>query len=395
MKNLWNKSESLKYIKHYKKYNVSNDLALRIYTTHLLGGEKKLVLHGGGNTSVKTNYKNIFGEINKVIYVKGSGWDMSNLTHEGMPGLNINPLLKTLSLKKLNDENMVNYLRSNLIDSKSPNPSVETLLHTYLPHKYVDHTHSNAFLSLVNLKNSKEICKKLFGNKLGIVPYVMPGFELAKLCHNIYQSNTNVEGLILLNHGIFTFGDTAKQSYDRMIKYVNVVEKYINNGKHKIKSVKNIKVKGYEQLSLLIRKTYNQIDKNKWIVQLNNSKKNIEFSLFKDLEKLFSKGPVTPDHVIRIKSKPLVIKYKDINNIHNLIIKYTKDYIKYFKKYKINIKSSKISDALPRIIIIQGIGYFSIGRNYKEAKISYDIFGSMKHSIIDSYKIGDFQSINE
>ena len=395
MKNLWDKYEGLKYIKHYKKYNVSNDLALRIYTTHLLGGEKKLVLHGGGNTSVKTNYKNIFGEINKVIYVKGSGWDMSNLTHEGMPGLNINPLLKTLSLKKLNDENMVNYLRSNLIDSKSPNPSVETLLHTYLPHKYVDHTHSNAFLSLVNLKNSKEICKKLFGNKLGIVPYVMPGFELAKLCHNIYQSNTNVEGLILLNHGIFTFGDTAKQSYDRMIKYVNVVEKYINNGKHKIKSVKNIKVKGYEQLSLLIRKTYNQIDKNKWIVQLNNSKKNIEFSLFKDLEKLFSKGPVTPDHVIRIKSKPLVIKYKDINNIHNLIIKYTKDYIKYLKKYKINIKSSKISDALPRIIIIQGIGYFSIGRNHKEAKISYDIFGSMKHSIIDSYKIGDFQSINE
>ena len=395
MKNLWDKSEGLKYIKHYKKYNVSNDLALRIYTTHLLGGEKKLVLHGGGNTSVKTNYKNIFSEINKVIYVKGSGWDMSNLTHEGMPGLNINPLLKTLSLKKLNDENMVNYLRSNLIDSKSPNPSVETLLHTYLPHKYVDHTHSNAFLSLVNLKNSKEICKKLFGNKLGIVPYVMPGFELAKLCHNIYQSNTNVEGLILLNHGIFTFGDTAKQSYDRMIKYVNVVEKYINNSKHKIKSVKNIKVKGYEQLSLLIRKTYNQIDKNKWIVQLNNSKKNIEFSLFKDLEKLFSKGPVTPDHVIRIKSKPLVIKYKDIKNIHKLIIKYTKDYIKYFKKYKINIKSSKISDALPRIIIIQGIGYFSIGRNYKEAKISYDIFGSMKHSIIDSYKIGDFQSINE
>ena len=101
MKNLWDKSEGLKYIKHYKKYNVSNDLALRIYTTHLLGGEKKLVLHGGGNTSVKTNYKNIFGEINKVIYVKGSGWDMSNLTHEGMPGLNINPLLKTLSLKKL------------------------------------------------------------------------------------------------------------------------------------------------------------------------------------------------------------------------------------------------------------------------------------------------------
>ena len=135
MKNLWNNYESLKYIKYYKKYKVAKDLALRIYTTHILGSEKKLVLHGGGNTSVKTNYKNIFAENKKVIYVKGSGWDMSNLTHDGMPGLNINPLLKTLLLKKLNDQNMVNFLRSNLINSNAPNPSVETLLHAYLPHK--------------------------------------------------------------------------------------------------------------------------------------------------------------------------------------------------------------------------------------------------------------------
>ena len=101
------------------------------------------------------------------------------------------------------------------------------MLHAYLPHKYVDHTHSNAFLSLVNLTNSKEICKKIFNKKLGIVPYIMPGFDLAKLCHQIYLSNNKIEGLILLNHGIFTFGDSAKQSYDRMIKYVNIVEKFI------------------------------------------------------------------------------------------------------------------------------------------------------------------------
>ena len=337
MKNLWNNSESLKYIKYYKKYNVSKDLALRIYTTHLLGGEKKLVLHGGGNTSVKTNNFNIFGEEDKVIYVKGSGWDMSNLTHEGMPGLNISPLLKTLSLKKLNDKNMVNFLRSNLINSNAPNPSVESLLHAYLPHKCVDHTHSNAFLSLVNLKNSKEICKKLFHNKLSLVPYVMPGFDLAKLCHKIYQSNRSVEGLILLNHGIFTFGDSAKQSYDRMIKYVRIVENFIAKGKNNIKFTKNIKVKGLENLPLLIRKSYSEINENKWIVKLNNSKKDIKFSLLQNLDKLLSKGPVTPDHVIRIKSKPLVIKYKDVERLNDFILQYTKDYIKYFKKYKNSI----------------------------------------------------------
>ena len=394
MKNLWNNSKSLKYINYYKKLNVSKDLALRIYTTHLLGGENKLVLHGGGNTSVKTNYKNIFGEINKAIYVKGSGWDMSNLSHEGMPGLIIDPLLKTLSLNKLNDENMVNFLRSNLVDSNAPNPSVETLLHAYLPHKYVDHTHSNAFLSLVNLINSKEICLKLFGQKLGIVPYVMPGFELAKLCHKIYLSNKEIEGLILLNHGIFTFGETAKQSYDRMIKHVSTVENYIFNSKKNIKISKFNIIKNSQDTSLIIRKIFNKIDGNKWIVKLNKSKKDQKFSLIKDINKLFSKGPVTPDHVIRIKSKPLIVKFKDVDKIDKFIIKYSIDYIKYFNKYKIFIKNSKISDTLPRIIIIQGLGYFSIGRNRKEEQISSDIFCSMKSSIVDSYKIGNFRSIN-
>ena len=394
MKNLWKNSESLKYIDYYKKNNVSQDLALRIYTTHLLGGEKKLVLHGGGNTSVKTNFKNIFGRDQKVIYVKGSGCDMSNLTHKGMPGLNIDPLLTSLSLKKLNDENMVNFLRSNLIDSNSPNPSVETLLHAYLPHKFVDHTHSNAFLSLVNLKNSKEICKKLFGNRLGIVPYVMPGFDLAKLCHKIYNLNPNIEGLILLNHGIFTFGDTAKKSYDRMIKNVTILEKFITKNKINIKFINPTKIYKLGDLSLSIRKKYTEIDGNKWIVKLHNEKKNIEFTLRKDLKELFSKGPVTPDHVIRIKSKPLVLKYTDINKIDKLITQYTNDYIKYFHKYKSNVKFSKISDPLPRILIIQGLGYFSVGRNSQEQKISSDIFCSMKDSILDSCKIGNFKSIN-
>ena len=395
MKNLWKDSESLKYIDYYKKYKIAKDLALRIYTTHLLGGEKKLVLHGGGNTSVKTIYKNIFDENIDAIYVKGSGWDMSNLTHEGMPGLNIKPLLKTLLLKKLDDKKMVNFLRSNLIDSNAPNPSVETLLHAYLPHKYIDHTHSNAFLSLVNLKNSKEICKKIFNNKLGIVPYVMPGFDLAKLCYKIYKLDENIEGLILLNHGIFTFGKNAKQSYDRMIKYVSVVEKYIANSKKTIKYKTKIKDLEIADLSLKIRNIYSEIDGNRWIVRLHNTKKDIKFSLIQDLEKLFSKGPVTPDHVIRIKAKPLFVKSSNIGAINKFISNYTKDYNGYFNKYQSNVKNSLISDPLPRIIIIEGFGYFSIGRNMQEEKISSDIFHSMKLSITDSYKIGLFKSINK
>ena len=186
----------------------------------------------------------------------------------------------------------------------------------------------------------------------------MPGFELAKLCHKIYNLNPKIEGLILLNHGIFTFGDTAKKSYDRMIKNVTILEKFITKNKINIKFINPTKVYRLGDLSLSIRKKYTEIDGNKWIVKFHNEKKDIEFTLRKDLKELFSKGPVTPDHVIRIKSKPLVLKYADINKIDKLITQYTNAYIKYFHKYKSNVKFSKISDPLPRILIIQGLGYF-------------------------------------
>ena len=213
MKNLWNKKIANDYIKKYAKKKISKDLALRIYTTHLLGSEKKLVLHGGGNTSLKETQKDIFNKTTDVMHVKGSGWDMSNLTEDGMPTVLLDPLMKTLAFKKMTDNNMVNFLRNNLLNPSSPNPSVETLLHAFLPHKYIDHTHSNAILSLVNLENSNTILKKIFGNKLAIVPYVMPGFDLAKICYQTYNKDKKVEGLLLLNHGIFTFAETAEDSY--------------------------------------------------------------------------------------------------------------------------------------------------------------------------------------
>ena len=402
MKNLWNHNTSRDYINNYKKFGVNQDLALRIYTTHLLGGEKKLVLHGGGNTSVKSYYTDIFNQKSRVIFVKGSGWDMSDLNHQGMPGLKLESLLKTISLKKMTDDNMVNYLRSNLLDSNSPNPSVETLLHAFLPHKYVDHTHSNAILSLVNLKESTFLIKKIFGNNLAIVPYIMPGFQLAKLSYEIYNNDKNVEGMLLLNHGIFTFGENAKQSYDRMIKYVTIAENYIKLNKKKYSCLKLNNLKISNDIPIICRKIFKKIDNNKWIIKLNSSKDDREFTLRKDINILFNKGPVTPDHVIRIKSQPLIISPKDLNKIsldpHNLkrlINNFCKNYNKYFLKYKKEVKNSKIADTLPRIIILQGIGFLSIGRNSTEERISKDIFNSMKQSILDSYMIGNFSSISK
>ena len=180
MKNNWSKKIAKKYIKKYKKLGFSTDLALRVYTTRLLGRNKELVLHGGGNTSVKTSIKDTDGRKYKVLCVKGSGWDMAEIEPEGLPAVKLNPLLALKNKKKLSDEEMVAYQKRNLINIKSPNPSVETFLHAFLPFKFVDHTHSDAIMNVTNRPNSYAFCKKIFGKKVSLIPYVMPGYGLAQ-----------------------------------------------------------------------------------------------------------------------------------------------------------------------------------------------------------------------
>src|SRR6266540_4981735 len=210
MKNLWSDSDAKAAIAQHAGKGIGEDLALRVYTTRLLGGEPRLVLHGGGNTSVKTKVADITGAEVEVLCVKGSGWDMGTIEAPGLPAVRLDPLRELGGLQALSDEDMVNVQRCNLLDSKSPNPSVETLLHAFLPHKFIDHTHANAILSIVDQPDGEALCAELYDWRASVVPYVMPGFGLAKTAADIYDYEPAVEGLILHKHGIFTFGDSAR-----------------------------------------------------------------------------------------------------------------------------------------------------------------------------------------
>ena len=181
MKSLWNAKDAQAAIERYAGDGIAADLALRVYTTRLLGGEPKLVLHGGGNTSLKTQVTDMVGETWDVLCVKGSGWDMGTIEPAGLPAVKLNPLRRARAFDALSDEDMVKLQRANLIDPASPNPSVETLMHAFLPHAYVDHTHSTAVLSIVDQPNGQDLCREVFGDRLGIVDYVAPGFELSKV----------------------------------------------------------------------------------------------------------------------------------------------------------------------------------------------------------------------
>jgi rhamnose utilization protein RhaD (predicted bifunctional aldolase and dehydrogenase) len=222
IKNLWSNKESEKF---------KDDLELRVYTSRLLGQDSTLVLHGGGNTSVKITETNVVGEQEEILYVKGSGWDLASIEKAGFSPVRMAHMVKLSKLESLSDPQMVNELKTQLTNSSAPAPSVETILHAILPFKYVDHTHADAVVTISNTANGEDRIREIYGDRVVIVPYVMPGFDLSKDVSRLFseQATDKTEGMVLLNHGIFSFGSTAKQAYDRMINLVGLAEKYLIN----------------------------------------------------------------------------------------------------------------------------------------------------------------------
>ncbi len=405
MKNNWSNLEAKKYIKKYKKLGHSKDMALRVYTTRLLGRNSELVLHGGGNTSVKTTIKDIDGKNYDVLCVKGSGWDMAEIEPAGLPAVKLNPLLALKNKKYLSDEDMVAYQKRNLIDIKSPNPSVETFLHAFLPFKFVDHTHSDAIMNITNRQNGRELCKKIFGPMVSIVPYVMPGFGLAQKINEVYKKNPNINCLILLNHGIFTFNNDAKKSYDLMIKYVSIAEKTVR--KLKRKKIKQIKYFHTQfkpnEIAPILRGLLSENKDQKFILNYRSNNTLNYFINGKDIKRYSNMGTATPDHVIRVKPFPLVITPKKNSNIKEFkklaeksFQDYRKKYIKYFNTNKKKVKGKKtILDTSPRVILVQNVGLFSVGDSFKASKIAGDLTETNARVISSVEETSKYKFISE
>ena len=405
MRNNWSNAEAKKYINKYKKLGHSKDMALRVYTTRLLGRNSELVLHGGGNTSVKTNIKDIDGKKYDVLCVKGSGWDMAEIEPEGLPAVKLQPLLALRNKKNLSDEDMVAYQKRNLINIKSPNPSVETFLHAFLPFKFVDHTHSDAIMNVTNRPNGIKLCKKIFGNKVSIVPYVMPGFGLAKKINQVYSKNRNINCLILLNHGIFTFDNDAKKSYDLMIKYVSDAEKAIK----KLRSKKIKQIKSYKtqfapfEIAPIIRGLLSENKDQKFIVNYRSNKSLNYFINGKNIKSYSTKGTATPDHVIRVKPFPLIITPKKNSSIGDFKIlaektfkEYRNKYVKYFNNNKKKVKEKKtMLDTSPRVILIQNVGLFTVGNSLNASKIAGDLTETNARVISSVEETSKYKFISE
>ncbi len=409
MKNLWSDTDAEAMVATYAAKGINRDLALRIYTTRLLGGDPRLVLHGGGNTSVKTTVSDLVGDEWDVLCVKGSGWDMGIIEPAGLPAVKIAPLLKARKLTKLSDEDMVTLQRANLIDPASPNPSVEALLHAFIPHKFVDHTHSTGVLSIADLEGSMEISAKVFGPKMGLVPYVMPGFDLAKLAAEVFDRDPTVDGLILDKHGIFTFGANAKEAYDRMIHYVTLAEDYVaKNGKNPFTPAvlpanlaKPNEIAAMLRGAVAVSKGEGRYDR--MIGEFRTSPAILEFVNAAEVEDMASRGVSTPDLSIRIKTGPMVLPAPDAADLNGYkaaiagrVAQFAENYTAYFKKNdgRDDVKRVML-DPMPRLTLVPGLGMFGHGRTLKDAKIAADVGEMWIEAARDAESIGRFQPVSK
>jgi rhamnose utilization protein RhaD (predicted bifunctional aldolase and dehydrogenase)/NAD(P)-dependent dehydrogenase (short-subunit alcohol dehydrogenase family) len=409
MQSAWNDSDADVAVAAYE--NLGRDLALRVYSTRLLGQDPRLVLHGGGNTSVKTRIADLNGDAVDVLCVKGSGWDMGSIEPAGLPAVRLAPLKKLRSRENLSDEEMVRLQRANLIDPAAPNPSVEALLHAFIPHKFVDHTHSTAVLALTDQPDGEALCREVFGARVGYVPYVMPGFGLAKAAAQVFDLDPLVEGLILVKHGIFSFGADARQSYERMIALVSSAEAWLaNNRKRALVSAKlPARPARLADVAPIVRGACALPDRTiegawkRFILDFRGSDAVMNFVNGAEVARYGQAGVVTPDHNIRIKNWPLVIAASEDGALadfktatRGVVAAFGERYLDYFTRNNARVGGIKtMLDPMPRVVLVPGLGLFGLGRSKKDAKIAADLAEAAVATITDAEAVGRFEPLPE
>jgi rhamnose utilization protein RhaD (predicted bifunctional aldolase and dehydrogenase)/NAD(P)-dependent dehydrogenase (short-subunit alcohol dehydrogenase family) len=413
MRSGWVDADAEAIVARYAKSGIERELALRVYTTRLLGRDRKLVLHGGGNTSLKTRLRDLFGEEVEVLRVKSSGADMATVEPDNMVAVRLEPMRKLRALKTIEDEELVGLERANLLDPAAANPSVEMMLHAFLPHKFIDHTHATAVLSVNDQPDGEKKCAEIFGGRLGFVPYLMPGFGLAKTSIEVFEKRKPSDGLILSKHGIVTFGDTAREAYERMIEMVTLAEDFIARNRKSVGAAGPASAAAVAQIAPqfapILRGACSEKDakvEGAWhrlILEFRVSDPILRFLDGKDLARVSQSGVITPDHTIRTKNWPLVLPAPAADKLDEFARvtrqkadEFAARYRDYFARHNKRVGGIKHElDALPRVVLVPGLGLFGLGPSKKDAVIAADIAEAWIEGVGNAETIGKFESISE
>jgi len=389
MKSLWNDEEAA----GLSGGPAGNDLGLRVYTSRLLGRDRTLVLHGGGNTSVKIRERNLVGDDEEILYVKGSGWDLETIEAAGFSPVRLDPLLRLARLDELSDPQMVNELVTHMTRSAAPSPSVETILHALLPYRFVDHTHSDAVVTVTNTPGGEAGVEKrmreIWGDSVVVIPYVMPGFDLARLCARLFpeQAGPRTIGMVLLQHGIFSFGDTARESYERMIELVSRAEEYLAAQEAwELPSPTDAPEPPPPTAAIAsLRRDLSRTAGFPLIVTSRRDARSLAFARRDDVAVISQQGPATPDHVIRTKSFPMLGRDPEA---------FAAAYRRYFEEHAPHARQPKtILDPAPRLVLDRELGLLAAGRRAADAAVAAEIYAHTMDIIERAVLLGGWQAL--
>ncbi len=379
MKSLWNDADAAAFS--------SDDLAMRVYTSRLLGSDEDLVMHGGGNTSVKSTTTDFFGDEVEVLYVKGSGWDLKTIEKPGFPALRLEETCRLAELPELSDIDMTTQLRTFMLDPASPSPSVEAILHAIMPRKFVDHSHTDALVTLTNNPNAERHMAEVYPDCL-ILPFVMPGFILAKQVYDALKEAdlADYRGIVLMNHGLFTYDDSAQISYENHIDLVTRAEEYIEaNGSSR-------HGEGSSDPSLLdlarLRRAVSQARGRAQIAVLDTSPEAVGWASRSDVAEIGCRGPITPDHVIRTKRFPVVVDASPSEGVPE-VEAFVRDYEAYFEQNAWD--GLQMLDPAPRAAIWRENGTLAFGSSLKECGIVSDISRHTRWCVQTGESLGGWQ----
>ncbi|MFQ5805519.1 MAG: bifunctional aldolase/short-chain dehydrogenase, partial [Phycisphaerae bacterium] len=371
--------------------------------------EPELVLHGGGNVSLKRPLRTILGNEIEGIHVKGSGWDLAGIEPEGLPALDLAYLRRLRTLDALDDEAMVNELRTHLFDAAAPTPSLETLLHAFLPHRVIDHSHADAVLALTNRPDGQRLVREALGEKVAVLPYVTPGFELAKAVAELYESAPSIEGIVLIQHGLVTLGDDARSSYERHIRIVTACEEFIARRQAGRRlTVRYTSPAGPAELAAIAAPILRGLiamptgDEDhpyaRSILEWNASEVVLDFVNSEEAKVLARTGPLTTDHLIRTKPYPLYVEEPTWSDAEELgrqlqdaVETYRTEYRAYVTEHGGSIEDV---DPSPKVVLLPGAGAFCWGRTKREARIAADITERALATKAKAHAIGTYTALS-
>jgi rhamnose utilization protein RhaD (predicted bifunctional aldolase and dehydrogenase) len=382
MHSRWHDSDAQKF---------DGPLAQRVYTSRLLGQDHALVLHGGGNTSVKIRAANIFGEDEDILYVKGSGWDLEAIEAAGFAPLRLERVVRLATLEQLSDTQMVQELRAAMTNPSAPTPSVETILHALLPYRFVDHTHADALLAITNTADGEQRVREIYGDRVVVLPYVMPGFDLARLAAERFpkESGPRTVGMVLLNHGFFSFGETARESYERMIDLVRRAEEYLRRRSawHVVGVSESAPLQSAVPRAEVaaLRQRASDAAGFPLVMATHADLTSLAFARRADVAEMSQQGPATPDHVIRTKR---------VAQLGRDVAEFRANYERYFQEHAANhVGQLTMLDAAPRVILDPELGVLTLGRSANEAAIAFDVYSQTIEVVLRATALGGYRAL--